>query len=335
MKRKFNVLLILSVLAIIFVMSCEKESNSNPTGPSGDTEDPTITITAPDAGSTLYELTTISISATDNEGVAGVLIYIDTTLVGAQAYETPLEEQSESFEVDITSLNLEAGEHQLKAFAVDEAGNTYGVYILVNIESASPFEAKFVNTTHTEVSVVVDNHILRIVSGDSLSYIFSSNPGMLTYSASTSGETFSGQQIGERLTWDYSHSVTGLSIRRTNLIVNADFFFAYIENGDEIFFDRVIVNPGTAYENESNIDVFEDGLVHGIGYFVVVEEADFRAYFQNSNDFIYWEVYNQYLPGLNNQGLIFQWYGDKNGKGIKSLSIPVFDLKNSDYSICE
>ncbi len=335
MKRKFNVLLILSVLAMFFVMSCEKESNSSPTGPSGDTEDPTITITAPDAGSTLYELTTISVTATDNEGVAGILVYIDTLLVAIQSYETPLEEQSESFEVDITSLNLEAGEYQLRAYATDEAANIYGVYILVNIESSgTAFISKFVNTTYTEMSITVGGFSERTIApGDSSSFSFSSNPGSYSYTASTSGETNSGSQVGNLLNWNFTHNVSGLESKRTNLVVSSDFFFASLENGDDNYFDRVIANPGTAYENESNIDVFVDGLVHGLGYFTTVEEAEFRAYFQNSSEFIYWEGYSEYLSGLNNQGLIFQWNIGKNGKSTKSLSFPIFDLKNSDLSI--
>ena len=245
MKRKFNVLLILYVLALVFVMSCEKESNSNPTGPSGDTEDPTITITSPETGSTLYELETVTVSATDNIGVAGILIYIDTLLVVTQTYETPLEEQTDSFEIDIASLELEAGEYQLKAYVTDAAANISGVYILVNIEGGTPFISKFVNTTYTEVKINVDGFSERtIASGDSSSFTFSNNPGSYSYSMLTRGETSTGALVGLELSATITHNVNTLDSKRTNLIVSSDYFYALIENGEEYYFNKVIANPG-------------------------------------------------------------------------------------------
>ncbi len=84
---------------------------------SGDTQSPTVTVTAPVSGATVSGITPVAASAADNIGVVGVRFRIDGANVGVEDTTAPY----------ATSWNTSAATnaaHSLTAVARDAAGNT-------------------------------------------------------------------------------------------------------------------------------------------------------------------------------------------------------------------
>ena len=83
----------------------------------GDAVPPTVTMTAPSAGATVSGTITISASASDNVGVAGVQFLADGANIGSEDTSSPY-----SISYDTTALGN--GSHAFSARARDAAGNT-------------------------------------------------------------------------------------------------------------------------------------------------------------------------------------------------------------------
>jgi len=81
-----------------------------------DTTPPTVALTAPLTGTTVSGTVTVSASATDNVGVAGVQFKLDGTNLGAEVTGPP-------YAVTWNTTTTAAGAHTLTAAARDAAGN--------------------------------------------------------------------------------------------------------------------------------------------------------------------------------------------------------------------
>jgi hypothetical protein len=84
-------------------------------GAPADTTNPTVSLTAPTAGSTLSGTTTLTATATDDSSVAKVEFYKDTTKIG--------EDTSSPYSYDWNTIGVPAGAVSLSAKAYDAAGN--------------------------------------------------------------------------------------------------------------------------------------------------------------------------------------------------------------------
>jgi Domain of unknown function (DUF4082)/Bacterial Ig domain len=91
---------------------CEIRANTAP-----DTTAPTVALTAPAAGATLSGSTTVTASASDNIGVAGVQFKLDGANLGAEVAASP-------YQVAWNTASASNGAHTLTAVARDAAGNT-------------------------------------------------------------------------------------------------------------------------------------------------------------------------------------------------------------------
>jgi len=84
---------------------------------SNDTVPPTVSITAPSAGATVSGTVTVTASASDNVGVAGVRFQLDGAPLGAEVTTAP-------YSVSWNTTTAAAGAHTLTAIARDAANNT-------------------------------------------------------------------------------------------------------------------------------------------------------------------------------------------------------------------
>src|SRR5207245_1615783 len=82
-----------------------------------DTTAPTVSITSPTSGATVSGTVTVSASASDNVGVAGVQFQLDGATLGA-------EDTDAQSAVSGDSTTATAGTHTGRAIARDGAGNT-------------------------------------------------------------------------------------------------------------------------------------------------------------------------------------------------------------------
>ncbi|HEY2940895.1 MAG TPA: Ig-like domain-containing protein, partial [Vicinamibacteria bacterium] len=78
---------------------------------------PTVSITSPSAGATVSGTITVSASASDNVGVAGVQFQLDGANLGAEDTTAP-------YSVTWNTATASIGAHTLRAVARDAAGNT-------------------------------------------------------------------------------------------------------------------------------------------------------------------------------------------------------------------
>jgi hypothetical protein len=100
---------------------------------SPDTTPPVVSLTSPSPGATVSGPVTITASATDNVGVAGVQILLDNVALGAEVTTLP-------YSLSWDSTTVTNGVHTLSARARDAAGNTTlaaGVTVTVSNSGAS------------------------------------------------------------------------------------------------------------------------------------------------------------------------------------------------------
>src|SRR5204863_6767071 len=83
----------------------------------GDTGLPTVSITAPTAGATVSGTITITATATDASGIAGVQFIVDGANLGAEDTSSP-------FSVQWDTTSRTNGTHSLTASARDNSGNS-------------------------------------------------------------------------------------------------------------------------------------------------------------------------------------------------------------------
>ena len=83
----------------------------------GDTQSPTVALTAPASGATVSGSVSVSASASDNVGVVGVQFRLDGNTLGAEDTTSP-------YSVSWATTGTSNGTHSLTAVARDAAGNT-------------------------------------------------------------------------------------------------------------------------------------------------------------------------------------------------------------------
>src|SRR5437660_1623784 len=97
-----------------------------------DNAPPTVSLTAAIAGASVAGTITVSASATDNVGVAGVQFKLDGANLGAEVTAVP-------YSVSWTSTTTTNGAHTLTAVARDAAGNTAtSAAVSVTIDNTPP-----------------------------------------------------------------------------------------------------------------------------------------------------------------------------------------------------
>src|SRR3989441_1140482 len=97
-----------------------------------DTTVPTVSLTAPAAGSTVSGTITVSASATDNVGVVGVQFKLDGANLGAEVTAAP-------YALSWNTTLVASGSHSVTAVARDAAGNTAtSTAVPVTVDNAAP-----------------------------------------------------------------------------------------------------------------------------------------------------------------------------------------------------
>jgi cytochrome c553 len=93
-----------------------------------DIEAPAVMINSPSEGATISSTATVSVIATDNIGVLGVMFYIDDIQVGLEDITSP-------YSLSFNTSTYSGGTHFIKAVARDQAGNQSSSEISVQINN--------------------------------------------------------------------------------------------------------------------------------------------------------------------------------------------------------
>jgi hypothetical protein len=102
-----------------------------PNGPAGDTTAPTVNISSPANGGTVSGSVSVTASASDNAGVAGVQFLVNGTTLGGEDTSAP-------YAVSWSTTGLADGSHALTARARDTSGNvTLSAPVSVTVSNAT------------------------------------------------------------------------------------------------------------------------------------------------------------------------------------------------------
>lgn len=126
-------------------------------GNSGDTEAPTVAITAPSGGAQVSDITTVTASASDNVAVTGVQFFVDGTSVGTEDAEAP-------YQLQWDTRTVTNGSHSLTARARDGAGNIkLSTAVTVAVANSNGFHNDILATGFTlptTMEFMPDNRLL-------------------------------------------------------------------------------------------------------------------------------------------------------------------------------
>ena len=106
MKRLYPLLFI----SVLIYWGCEEPKEE-------DTEKPTVTITSPQNGSTVYEIVTITCMSSDNEGVEKVELWVDGVSTGVT-------DDTEPYSLEWNTLTYDNGSYGITVRSYDTSGNT-------------------------------------------------------------------------------------------------------------------------------------------------------------------------------------------------------------------
>ena len=110
---------------------------------SGDSAPPAVSITVPGHGATVSGTTSVSASATDNVGVAGVQFLLDGANIGSEDTTAP-------YSVSWNTTTASNGAHALTARARDAAGNTTtSATVTITVQNSAPGDTTLPNVTVT------------------------------------------------------------------------------------------------------------------------------------------------------------------------------------------
>jgi len=141
MKKTIIFSIMTCLFICIFFIGCGKDDDNNGTGPSSDTESPSVTITYPATGFTTSGSVNITVEATDNEDVSKVELLIDGVLKSTDT-SSPY-----SFTIDFSTYS--EGPHSVVAKAYDSSDNTaVSSPVSVTYESDIDTEAPSVTITY-------------------------------------------------------------------------------------------------------------------------------------------------------------------------------------------
>jgi hypothetical protein len=161
---------------------------------------PTLSITAPAAGAFVNGTSTVSATASDNVGVAGVQFKLDGANLGAEVTLSP-------YDVSWNTSGTSNGSHSLTAVARDAAGNTKtSAAVSVTVDNAaptvnitSPAAGSTISGTATINATATDNS-----GGSGIAKVEFYVDGVLTGTDTTSPYSFSWNTAGK----DGAHSLT-------------------------------------------------------------------------------------------------------------------------------
>ncbi len=180
------------------------------TGTSTDTTAPTVSVTSPNSGSTASGIITVTATATDSSGVAGVSLIIDGVITGSSDTTAP-------FTFTWNTASSTNGSHTISARATDTFGNVAtATAILVTVNNSVPPPAA------TSTNLVLNSNL--------------ETPGTVGNPANWNR---GGWGTNNRT---YTYPTPGVTGNGAGITISG-----YVNGDAKWYFNPVAVNPGTQY----------------------------------------------------------------------------------------
>jgi hypothetical protein len=127
-----------------------------------------------------------------------------------------------------------------------------------------------------------DNTISKTIQPD-LSIINSGVPDTYIYSAYSYGKTSRDTQLGEKLTWGSTLSISS-DTTMEELSTSNEYFFLFIKNESSTSYGSIVINYGNSDEKTEYIGIpASNGTTYSVAYYKVHSDTKIRLYDQNNS----------------------------------------------------
>lgn len=318
--------LFVAMFAIVFLgltTGCDSMNSMDEGGEGGkdsDTTSPTVSIISPVANAKVGGEVTIDATAADAGGIFKVEFYIDGNLAGS-SLQAP-------YSYEWNTLDAGDGSHTLQAKAYDQAGNQ-SVSSVVTVSAENKLDVSFRNNTFTSVTINPSGHAARVVAaGKTTTFTYTSNPGTVTYNASTKGKH------GKTVSWSNKRITTkGRISESVSLNVGNRIFFLRMKNSSSRSTSSLYVNYDRS--DETHIKPYSLGSsMTGVGYFQGHSQTEIRMYAKYKfGDLgpVYWK-WTENIPTSSNYRISLTLTGSSAAAKADSQDGPAFIVDAEPYT---
>jgi len=242
--------------------------------------------------------------------------------------------------------SLESGEEELIWVNVDRSGLSNDLYSgVVNILSnggnarvaidmeVGVYSVSFFNPTYTDVDIFVPGMGSQTIAVlDRVNYIYNSNPGSITYRASTQGETVNGQTLGYTISWQETINLSNENSPIFDLNISEGIFFLSVVNYGSHHLNNWSINYDTDYQFDEDINIPNDNQEYYFGYYDALDNSNvYAAIVGTSNDAV-WENGKEFdFSWTMNQSILLESSlkssGQKSNRNIKKSNLENNPLK--------
>jgi PKD repeat protein len=260
-------------------------------------------------------------SFSGNTNPAPCLVSFFNNSIYASSYLWDFGDGGSSVAQNPTHTYIYSGTYNVTLTASGSGGNN-SITQSVGIQSSGFYtDITFNNSTYTTIYITLNGISKSMSSGGSVTY-YSVSGDYASYTAYTYGKTTSGTQVGLKLDWSNTITLTGGTLSY-NLIFNSDYFFLYLRNNGTHTLTPIYVNPGTSYETVDYILIPNNNVKYSIGYYRAFYDSQVWAYYQDMPSYYtYW--YNINFPWTDNQSVeLVNNYKNPSKVGHKSTSTSI------------
>ena len=266
------------------------------------------------------------------------------TDVNGEVSFTDLEAQNYYYYIEKTSgsglyTNNASGMTNSTGTLIEHENNEKTVYA----KYIEPFYSYFNNQTSTPIEITISKQTKTIPVDGSVTFVFESNPGSYSYSASTQGETPTGNPFGDEIEWNYTHTVRGMDFKLTDLVVGPTHIFFSMTNcnSSNNIYAVAATCSSPSYWDYETYSIPNDGIERPLGYFPTYDLMKVNGYYSGT-DHVYWSNLSEYFTEEDNLTLNLVWDCNKKsapnsdgyiqGEVIKLYSTKKYDENNVDLS---
>jgi hypothetical protein len=259
--------------------------------------------------------------------------YITIANFGEQALEFNLSTAAPWISFSQSSGTLLSNQELRIWVNADRGGLSPGLYSsLVNINSnggsaqipvemeVDVYSVTFFNPTYTPIEIEVPGVIPQEIEVlGRINFIFPSNPGSISYFASTEGETVNGQVLGLTLIWEETINLSNELYPIYDLNISNFFFFMSVKNYGTSSLDLWSINYDTEFRIDEDVLIPNDGFEYNFGYYDALDNTTIYARIVGTQFDAVWENGIEFnFPWTINQAILLESDQKKAGN-IKSV----------------
>jgi len=213
---------------------------------------------------------------------------------------------------------LESGEEDKVWVSVDRTGLSNDLYSgVIKINSnggkgevkidmeVGVYSVTFFNPTYTNINIRVPGEGSQTIPVlNRTNYLFNSNPGNITYTATTKGETTGNQTLGLLINWNETIDLSGESSPIFDLNISKDFFFLSAINYGSHDLDQWSINYNTNYQFDEDVLIPNDNTEYTFGYYDALSNSNVYARIVGTEKDAVWENGKEFdFPWTINQSI--------------------------------